>query len=209
MTEPEWAECRDPGPMLAFLRQRGTASERKLRLFAVACVRRVAHLIPDAAGHKALVVAERYADRLVTERALHAIADVFSPCGVYNADYGHPAMRAAHFALYPETAERAAASAVVARRRRLQAAELEAQVALLRCLFDSFAPPSPASVWNSGVVVGLAQAIYEERAFDRLPVLADALEEAGCADAALLAHCRQPGEHARGCRGIDFILGKA
>jgi hypothetical protein len=62
--------------------------------------------------------------------------------------------------------------------------------------------------WNEGTVVKLAKGIYDDRAFDRLPVLADALEEAGCHDPAITAHCRQPGEHVRGCWVVDLLLGK-
>jgi hypothetical protein len=62
--------------------------------------------------------------------------------------------------------------------------------------------------WNDGIVIKLAQAIYEERAFDRLPILADALEEAGCSDTEILAHCRGPGPHVRGCWVVDLLLGK-
>jgi hypothetical protein len=54
----------------------------------------------------------------------------------------------------------------------------------------------------------LAQAICDDRQFDRLPELADALEDAGCEDSDLLQHCRQPGEHVRGCWVVDLILGK-
>jgi hypothetical protein len=54
----------------------------------------------------------------------------------------------------------------------------------------------------------MAQAIYEGWAFDRLPILADALEDAGCTDEALLGHCRQPGEHFRGCWAIDLLTGR-
>jgi hypothetical protein len=57
-------------------------------------------------------------------------------------------------------------------------------------------------------VVHLAQAICEERAFDRLPILADALEDAGCTNADVLDHCRQPGEHVRGCWVVNLLLGK-
>jgi hypothetical protein len=57
-------------------------------------------------------------------------------------------------------------------------------------------------------VTALAKAIYGERAFDRLPILADALEEAGCTNAELLGHCRQPGVHVRGCWVVDLVLGK-
>src|SRR5581483_3643837 len=63
--------------------------------------------------------------------------------------------------------------------------------------------------WNDSLVRRLAQAIYDERAFDRLPILADALEEAGCTNADILNHCRQPGEHVRGCWVVDLLLGKS
>ena len=62
--------------------------------------------------------------------------------------------------------------------------------------------------WRNQTIVKLAQAIYEECAFDRLPVLADALEDADCTNNEILAHCRQPCEHVRGCWLIDSILGK-
>ena len=63
-------------------------------------------------------------------------------------------------------------------------------------------------VENRGTVSRIAQRIYEDRAFDRMPVLADALEDAGCADADVLAHCRRPAGHVRGCWVIDLLLGK-
>ncbi|MBI1916295.1 MAG: hypothetical protein HYS12_16425 [Planctomycetes bacterium] len=62
--------------------------------------------------------------------------------------------------------------------------------------------------WNSGTVVKIAQGIYDERAFDRLSILADALEDAGCVDGEILAHCRGPGPHVRGCWVVDLLLGK-
>jgi hypothetical protein len=62
-------------------------------------------------------------------------------------------------------------------------------------------------LWQGGVVVTLAQAIYEEERFQDLPVLGDALEEFGCADTALLAHCHQGGPHVRGCWALDAALG--
>jgi hypothetical protein len=59
-------------------------------------------------------------------------------------------------------------------------------------------------------VVKLAQVIYDDKAFDRMPVLADALEEAGCVNPDVLSHCRQQGAvHARGCWVIDLLLNKA
>ena len=68
--------------------------------------------------------------------------------------------------------------------------------------------PTIAPAWQTATVTSLAQAIYDERAFDRLPILADALEDAGCTNADVLEHCRQTGIHARGCWVVDLLLGK-
>ena len=62
--------------------------------------------------------------------------------------------------------------------------------------------------WEGGTVAKLAQAIYDGRRFTKMPYLGDALEEAGCADAQILAHCRGPGPHVRGCWVLDLILGR-
>jgi hypothetical protein len=63
--------------------------------------------------------------------------------------------------------------------------------------------------WQNGTIPRLARGTYDERAFDRLPILADALEEAGCDDADILGHLRGPGPHARGCWPLDLLLGKS
>jgi hypothetical protein len=62
--------------------------------------------------------------------------------------------------------------------------------------------------WITATVAAIAQSVYTDRAFDRLPILADALEEVGCTDQAILAHCRGPGPHTRGCWVVDLLLGK-
>jgi carbon storage regulator CsrA len=61
--------------------------------------------------------------------------------------------------------------------------------------------------WKEGTVPRLARAIHDDRAWDRLPILADALEEAGCTDAAVLGHCRSGTAHSDGCWLVDEILG--
>jgi hypothetical protein len=62
--------------------------------------------------------------------------------------------------------------------------------------------------WQDGTVRNIAQAIYDARTFDRMPILGDALEDAGCDDPEILRHCRESCEHVRGCWVIDLLLGK-
>jgi hypothetical protein len=77
-------------------------------------------------------------------------------------------------------------------------------------------PATISSTRSTPQAVALAQAAYDERVLPagtldtaRLAVLADALEDAGCADADLLGHLRGPGPHVRGCWAVDLLLGKA
>ncbi|HYV39293.1 MAG TPA: hypothetical protein VE988_26630 [Gemmataceae bacterium] len=84
---------------------------------------------------------------------------------------------------------------------------------MLRCIFSNPFRQVPIAgrsllAWNDSTIPKLAQAIYEAQAFDRLPVLADALEEAGCQDEDMLNHCRRPGVHVKGCWVFDLVLGK-
>ena len=84
------------------------------------------------------------------------------------------------------------------------------QASLLRDIFDNpFRPVTFPSSWRTEYTVGLAGRMYDERDFAAMPILADALEEAGCDNADILAHCREPGVHVRGCWVVDLILGKA
>ncbi len=87
--------------------------------------------------------------------------------------------------------------------------EQAAQIGLVRDIFGNpFRPVAFNPAWRTSEVVALAQAIYDERDFDRLPTLAGELEKAGCHDADILAHCRGPGPHVRGCWAVDAVLGK-
>ena len=82
----------------------------------------------------------------------------------------------------------------------------------LRDIFGNpFCPISLDPAWltlNDGTVLRIAQAIYGDRGFERLPHLADALEKAGCDEADILTHCRQLGKHVRGCWVLDLLLGR-
>jgi hypothetical protein len=93
-----------------------------------------------------------------------------------------------------------------------KAEELKGHAVILRDIVGNpFRPVALGSSWlkwNDGTVVRLAQGVYDDRAFDLLPILTDALEEAGCLSEELLAHLRSNGPHVRGCWALDLILGK-
>jgi hypothetical protein len=209
VTEQEWLACTDPQPMLEFLRDK--ASDRKLRLFAVAaCRHRYRDMVREfPACREACEAAERDADGLASREELSAAyrgaqgwADHFNDAnfGIWGP-YGE-IMAVAGLVFWPAPSGP----------REMCDRNSPHQAALLRNIFGNpFRPVTlnPALLaWNDGTVVRLAQAIYEDRAFDRLPILGDALEEAGCDDADILAHCRGQGEHVRGCWVVDLLLGK-
>jgi hypothetical protein len=105
---------------------------------------------------------------------------------------------------------------VIAARNAVGVAEAERQTRLVIEVFGNpFRLVTLNTAWQTPTILALAQAAYDNRILpagtlelDRLAVLADALEEAGCDNADILNHCRQPGEHVRGCWVVDLTLGK-
>jgi hypothetical protein len=228
MTEAKWlTESRHSQSMVWELRSMGKVSrtkagKRKLRLFACGCCRLVWELLTDPRLQEAVEVAERFAEGSATKDELQAafqsILELTS--GGYNPDDpGVQARTAAHMAL-SATASTAMTCAfdmtalpVPLAGYSVGGTSSEATLCtFLRCVFGN--PFRPMSVdrswlnWNDGTIPRIAQIIYNERRFHDLPVLADALEEAGCTILDILSHCRQPGAHVRGCWVLDLVLGK-
>ena len=219
MTEATWLAATDPTPMLEFLR--GKASERKLRLFLVATARSVGDKIDREDMRQAVEAGERHADGLITDEELHRHS---------SAMYGYftdptPEMREWFAGISRGSRERLATfklahSCVFTQRGLMTIMTLNAyrdglvltrqyQPSLLRDIFGNpFRPVAVDRSWLTSTVVSLAQGIYADRAFDRLPILADALQDAGCENADVLGHCRGPGPHVRGCWVVDLVLGK-
>jgi hypothetical protein len=171
----------------------------------------------SAKGKKAVEVSEQYADRAADVTSLRAAGA--SACDKSDASeqrwyYVALATREATDESAPVAARETAGLVSVVADPDPANRELEdrVQADLLRDIFaNPFRHTTLDPGWlirNGGVVVKLAQGIYAERAFDRLPILADALEDAGCGDADILAHCRGGGEHVRGCWVVDLLLGK-
>jgi hypothetical protein len=79
----------------------------------------------------------------------------------------------------------------------------------IRDIFGNpFRPVALDPRWLTSTVLDLARTIYEERVFERLSILADALMDAGCDTGEIINHCRGPGPHVRGCWVVDLLLGK-
>jgi hypothetical protein len=217
MTEAQWLECTDPLTMLNYLRN--TASERKLRLFACACCRKLWHLLRSVRSRRAVELSERYADGMAERKAMTLAGGAACSAAREAAGRTTPATWNA-IAAAPWAARQAAISeawfaAVGAfgyARRASEEMQHPLGIVLLRDLFGNpFRATRVEQTWRerkSTTVVKLAQTIYDEPCFNHLPILADALEDAGCDDDAILAHCRQPGEHVRGCWVVDLLLGK-
>jgi hypothetical protein len=220
MTEEEWLSATDPEPMVAFLR--GEASDRKLRLFACACARRIWHFLADVRSRKAVEVGELFADGLVDDAELGsantaayaahfeaATPDLFSPAAHARACACYTVTLSANF---PFAAVNRAAACVPSTKE----SEREELCHLPRDLFGNpFSAVAFDSIWSSPTVVALAQVAYDNRILpvgtldpDRLAILSDALEDAGCTNTAILDHLRGSAPHWRGCWVIDALLGK-
>jgi hypothetical protein len=195
MTEAEWLTCTDVRAMLDYLGKR--ASRRKLRLLAVACCREKWSPLYADRCRTLLKLAEDYADGLARAADLTAARSIAYPMGLI-------------WAIAPEAVE--ALSRCVGDGgppTKREAKTVRSRID--EVLGNPFRPVEVDPAWltsNAGCVLKVAEGIYEERRWHDLPILADALEEAGCDNAALLSHCREPGEHVRGCWAVDLLLGK-
>ncbi len=227
MQREDWWSCADPLTMLDFLR--GRATYRKLILFASASVREVRPLLTDerlrsyvqlveswtdgATSRETLNTAwQRIADRsapdAIPEDLLRLLGGITFDCQDEPPWFGHDSWAVRHVRAVAQGIVQRSADEEVQKRRLAD---------FLRCLFPwsrrylfGFWPPlaSATLTWNDRVVRNLAQRIHEEQAFERLPILADALEEASGEQDELVQHCRSQGPHVRGCWAIDAILNR-
>jgi mannitol/fructose-specific phosphotransferase system IIA component (Ntr-type) len=216
MTRRQWLACTDPAAMLRLLRDRRLLTGRKARLFGAACCRRLWGLLSEE-GRRAVEAVERYAAGLAQREELDAARRAFTgDLGEGSVTFSPARVAVSYLLADPGPHAFGCAlhvSAWAARAGGDQAAGLATHADILRCLFGPppFRPAEIRPEWltfGGGIVPNLARCIRDEGAFDRLPILADALEEAGCTDAGILAHLRGPGPHARGCHVLDRLPNK-
>jgi hypothetical protein len=213
MTETEWLACTEPRALLKAAS--GKVSARKLRLLVCACCRRVWDLLLDDRSKEAVEVSEQYADGTADDAALaSARRNANAAYQRARKQHGPQAFRhfgAAHLALQA-TAQRVRFDPhdnefLQGAAERKDKTERKARSELIRDLFGPllFRAASVDPAWVSSTVSALARNIHEEGGFKQLPILADALEEAGCTDTAILSHCRLPGVHVKGCWVVDLL----
>ncbi len=216
MTEAEWQAATDPKAMLRFLE--GKVSDRKLRLFGVLCCQDFIALL-DPRSLKALNAAGRFADgRLGSSGLSRALTHATqalqeSEGGLRQGELVikwlcHKNMSQCE-GIARESAEYTAAQQPRHMRNATRRVARSRRASAIRDIFGNpFRPVTADPSWLTSTVLALAEGIYVDRAFDRMPILADALQDAGCENEDILNHSRQPGEHVRGCWAVDLLLGK-
>jgi hypothetical protein len=209
--------------MLEFLREK--ASERKLRLFACACCRRIWRFFPgESRARNAVSVSERFADGLATKTELRIARKQ-----AWGSEWGTALGNAYEAAV--ETARKVAdevcslvgdggrdpflggCSTDIAAAIRLSSEQSAEQSVLFRDIFGNPFRPLPTIApsiltWNDATIPNLAQQIYDERRFEEMPILGDALMDAGCHDEEILTHCQSREPHAKGCWVVDLLTGR-
>jgi hypothetical protein len=198
-------------------------TSRKIRLLGCACARRVWGRVSNWEAKSAVEVTEKVVDsRFPPERlgevwmAVHRYAGAYIPgfrsywvsADIRARDYDPalaPQRLASRVAVEEPYVWHAITSALA---DPAWGGQREDFSDLARCIFGNPFRPVASGPWVTPAAVSVAQDCYDRRDFTALPLLADLLEEAGCPEQSVLDHCRQPGEHARGCWVVDLVLGK-
>jgi hypothetical protein len=223
VTDQQWLHCDDPERMIAFLVKKRS---RKMRLAAVAACRLFSGLLLDGRSAAALEVAERFADGLATdeereaarENAGHAVAamgDAYAAAVEAPGPTGEKGEDFMYAVGVAEAAQAAASEQPEVAFSYLPASRYDFYFAhSANILRDVFGPAIRVAFdprWLTPTVTALAREIYNERKFDEMPLLAKALEGAGCEERAILEQCRLVdhyglGPHVRGCWVLDLVL---
>jgi hypothetical protein len=219
MTEAEWMATQDSNKSIDRLSV--CMSQRKERLLSCAICRHAWDDIKYKRSRDAVEIAERFADGLVSDKELnraHSLAwtayQKESSARLYGQRLGNHMIRTkSEDILYMVVVATNVTQPYRLERFRHQFQTIDAfigSVSFLRDIFGNpFRPVALDPAWLTSTVVTLANSIYTDRAFDRMPILADALEEAGCDNVDVLLHCRGDGPHVKGCWVVDLVLGKA
>ncbi len=234
MDEDEWLACSDASALIADEAARinggEEVSERKRRLFACACARRVSRYLTDPRSADALAMAEAFADDDREPEAILAASRLAEDAARAVREHEEDAawyyvMREAADAIPHATnsdldddslnqllndCANAYGQAAVGSELHAEWAERRTQADLFRDIFGPFNHNTFPADWRTDTAMSLARGMYASRDFSAMPILADALQDAGCDSDDILNHCRDANQpHVRGCWVVDLLLGKA
>ncbi len=223
MTDEEWRVCTAPARMRRAMRNWANSQRRWVR-FDLACLDRVHDLIEDTQCRTCITIAANATERNIKNwnwpgggaRACDVIRELWRQRSDPLQQAKIAALRAVScFGSHNLTTSHMVCVAVGRRagQQQLQlavAAEQAAHAALVRCVFRStLSPVNFAPEWRTGTTTAIVREMYESRDFSAMPILADALQDAGCDNEDVLAHCHDAsGLHVRGCWVVDLVLGK-
>jgi hypothetical protein len=214
-TEAEWADCQEPRRMIKVVQNRG--SERKQRLAIVAAARLFWDQLPVGEMREAVEACEGRADGVVGQETLDDYRRRFYGYVLRDAPPGqrqwdeNPALRSAFGLVLATTCPGSTLRTLAGNKHwRTGAEPRDEQVSdIIRDIFGNpFRPVRLDASWRTSTAVALASRMYDSRDFSAMPILADALQDAGCENADVLAHCYSEGPHVRGCWVVDLVLGK-
>jgi len=195
MLEAEWLTATDPTSLLALLP--APVSNRKCRLLACACVRQEWPVPTEFGCQLAVNAGEKMADGQLADAERHAAITTIEAGATEAANAWSYLVTAAGACLHPigiDSADIALDSMDGYCMELFNRSDHIVRVALVRDIFGNpFRPVSVNPSWLSSTVVAIAAGVYQDRAFDRLPVLADALQDAGCDNEDVLNHCPPTG----------------
>lgn len=210
MTEQEWLGSVNTEDLVKLFAS--NPSPRKFRLFSVACCLRAwdsAEHVPEERELVAVDIAEKYAEGVVDFEVRREAIRTINKLGKFDGpgQLACAILRVGTLALATGTLAcvRAFSAAMV----KDYAVEERHQAVLFRDIVGNpFQPVEFDPAWRTTTVVSIAKTMYDSRDFSPMPMLADALQDAGCEHADILNHCRSKGPHVRGCWVVDLVLGK-
>jgi hypothetical protein len=232
MTEAECLVSSEPVAMLRFLR--GKTTERKQRLFACACCLGMWEQKPDDLAYRAVTYGEHWAEIGASNRvegraiwdAIMELQDVEMHEGDHQTAlkliYSLSCLEDDPLFLFTRETTRSIRDRLFTLPRRMLARltgpgvdpqdslreQAKPWYPIIRCIFcNPFRPVAFDPNWRTTTSLAIAQQMYDSRDFAAMPILADALQDAGCDNTDILDHCRGASPHVRGCWVVDLVLG--
>jgi hypothetical protein len=207
MNETEWLESQSPEELLGNFPTEGHRIERKMRLVAVACCEARFGRRLDRGLAESLTLATRLADDRTVEAER---AGMFQRRSLDPRTVTGALLNWHGFQAVARTLQVLGAGWVYGHSLSSTPEHIAAYCQIIRDIMGNpFHAVAFAPDWQTSTAIAIARQMYDTRDFAAMPILADALQDAGCEEAAVLDHCRGPGSHVRGCWVVDHVLARS